>query len=56
MLMLAFGVFLVPSARYPVGQLNLVGYGLYGWTGAVLMIVTYIPAVSLALPHWFGFF
>jgi tripartite ATP-independent transporter DctM subunit len=22
---------------------------------AVLMIVTYIPAVSLALPHWFGF-
>jgi TRAP-type C4-dicarboxylate transport system permease large subunit len=22
----------------------------------VLMIVTYIPAVSLALPHWFGFF
>ena len=39
MLMLAFGVFLVPSARYPVGQLNLDGYGLYGWTGAVLMVV-----------------
>ena len=38
MLMLAFGVFLVPSARYPVGQLNVDGYGLYGWTGAVLMV------------------
>lgn len=38
MLMLAFGVFLVPSARYPVGQLNLDGYGYYGWTGGALMI------------------
>jgi glycoside/pentoside/hexuronide:cation symporter, GPH family len=37
MLMLAFGVFLVPSARYPVGQLNLDGYGYYGWAGAALM-------------------
>ena len=34
MLTLAFGVFLVPSERYPVGQLNLDGYQLYGWTGA----------------------
>ena len=38
MLMLAFGVFLVPSERYPVGQLNLDGYGYYGWTGGALMI------------------
>ena len=38
MLMLAFGVFLVPSARYPVGQLNLDGYGYYGWAGAALMV------------------
>jgi glycoside/pentoside/hexuronide:cation symporter, GPH family len=38
MLMLAFGVFLVPSARYPIGQLNVDGYGRYGWAGAVLMI------------------
>ena len=37
MLMLAFGVFLVPSPRYPVGLLNLDGYGYYGWTGGVLM-------------------
>ncbi|MFM5917301.1 MAG: MFS transporter [Novosphingobium sp.] len=39
MLMLAFGVFLVPSARYPIGQLNLDGYGRYGWAGAVLMVI-----------------
>ena len=38
MLILAFGVFLVPSARYPVGQLNIDGYGLYGWAGAGLMV------------------
>ncbi len=39
MLTLAFGVFLVPSEAYPVGQLNLDGYQLYGWAGAALMIV-----------------
>lgn len=39
MLTLAFGVFLVPSPRYPVGQLNIDGYNLYGWTGAVLLVV-----------------
>ena len=44
MLILAFGVFLVPSARYPVGQLNLDGYQLYGWTGAVLMVVAALIA------------
>ncbi len=47
MLMLAFGVFLVPSARYPVGQLNIDGYGYYGWTGAGLMIVAaFVAALS----------
>lgn len=44
MLMLAFGVFLVPSARYPVGQLNLDGYGYYGWTGAGLMVFAALVA------------
>jgi glycoside/pentoside/hexuronide:cation symporter, GPH family len=39
MLMLAFGVFLVPSQRYPIGQLNVDGYGRYGWVGAGLMVV-----------------
>ena len=47
MLTLAFGVFLVPSARYPVGQLNIDGYELYGWTGAFLMIIaTSIAALT----------
>ena len=44
MLMLAFTVFLVPSARYPVGQLNIDGYAYYGWTGAVLMVVAALIA------------
>lgn len=39
MLTLAFAVFLVPSAEYPVGQLNKDGYQLYGWVGAVMMIM-----------------
>ena len=39
MLTLAFGVFLVPGPGYPVGQLNVHGYELYGWTGAFLMIL-----------------
>ena len=47
MLTLAFGVFLVPSERYPVGQLNIDGYELYGWTGAALMLVaTTVAAVT----------
>jgi glycoside/pentoside/hexuronide:cation symporter, GPH family len=44
MLVLAFGVFLVPSPRYPVGQLNLDGYGYYGWTGGALMAVAALIA------------
>ncbi len=39
MLLLAFAVFLVPSERYPVGQLNIDGYQQYGITGAALMLV-----------------
>jgi glycoside/pentoside/hexuronide:cation symporter, GPH family len=47
MLMLAFGVFLVPTARYPVGLLNIEGYELYGWAGAALMIAaTLVCALS----------
>jgi glycoside/pentoside/hexuronide:cation symporter, GPH family len=38
MLLLAFAVFLVPSADYPVGQLNKDGYQLYGWVGAAMMV------------------
>lgn len=44
MLMLAFGVFLVPSVRYPVGQLNIDGYGYYGWTGAGVMVIAALVA------------
>lgn len=40
MLTLAFVVFLVPSERYPVGQLNVDGYQLYGWSGAALMVAS----------------
>jgi glycoside/pentoside/hexuronide:cation symporter, GPH family len=39
MLTLAFVVFLVPSEKYPVGQLNIDGYKYYGWTGAALLVV-----------------
>jgi glycoside/pentoside/hexuronide:cation symporter, GPH family len=47
MLTLAFGVFLVPSERYPVGQLNIDGYELYGWTGAALLVAaTSIAALT----------
>jgi glycoside/pentoside/hexuronide:cation symporter, GPH family len=49
MLTLAFGVFLVPSARYPIGQLNIDGYELYGWTGALLMIIA--TSVSALTTH-----
>ncbi len=49
MLTLAFGVFLVPSARYPVGQLNVDGYKLYGWAGAFLMVIA--TSVSALTTH-----
>jgi glycoside/pentoside/hexuronide:cation symporter, GPH family len=37
MLFLAYGVFLVPTAEYPVGQLNPDGYWNFGVFGAILM-------------------
>ncbi|MFM5885560.1 MAG: MFS transporter [Novosphingobium sp.] len=47
MLILAFGVFLVPSPRYSSGLLNIDGYKLYGWAGAAMMVVaTLICALS----------
>jgi GPH family glycoside/pentoside/hexuronide:cation symporter len=47
MLILAFAVFLVPSERYPVGQLNIDGYQYYGWAGAALLVIaTFISAIS----------
>jgi GPH family glycoside/pentoside/hexuronide:cation symporter len=38
MLLLTFGVFLAPSAKYPVGQLNPDGYRTYAVIAAALMI------------------
>lgn len=49
MLTLAFAVFLVPEPGYPVGQLNVHGYQLYGWTGAFLMILA--GSVSAITTH-----
>lgn len=42
MLILAFGVFLVPTPGYPVGLLNLEGYHGYALTGAGLIIAATI--------------
>lgn len=39
MLMLAFGVFLVPETGYPVGLLNVRGYNLFGISGAILIVI-----------------
>ncbi|MFC0588884.1 MFS transporter [Novosphingobium aquiterrae] len=39
MLILAFGVFLVPGPGYPSGLLNIEGYNRYGWAGAAMMVV-----------------
>jgi glycoside/pentoside/hexuronide:cation symporter, GPH family len=44
LLFLAYDVFLVPSAEYPVGQLNPDGYWNYGLCGAVLMVVSVLLA------------
>ena len=46
---LAYLVFLVPSARYPVGQLNPVGYSQYGAVSAAVMFVVIL--VSAAGTH-----
>ncbi len=39
MMTLAFGVLLVPTPEYPVGIRNVRGYELYGWIGALFIIV-----------------
>jgi glycoside/pentoside/hexuronide:cation symporter, GPH family len=44
LLFLAYDVFLVPSAEYPVGQLNPDGYWNYGLCGALLMVVSVLLA------------
>ncbi len=46
-----FWVFLQPSEKYPVGQLNRDGYALYGYVGAVLMTLSIL--VSAAGTHRF---
>jgi GPH family glycoside/pentoside/hexuronide:cation symporter len=49
MFLLAFAVFLAPTAAYPVGQLNPAGYGTYAMVAAVGMIVAIL--VSAAGTH-----
>jgi glycoside/pentoside/hexuronide:cation symporter, GPH family len=44
MLFLAYGVFLVPTAEQPVGQLNRAGYQTYALAGAIMMAVTVLIA------------
>lgn len=39
MLLLTFGVFLAPTAQYPVGQLNPQGYRDYAVVAAIVMVV-----------------
>lgn len=39
MLLLTFGVFLAPTAQYPVGQLNPQGYHHYAIVAAIVMVV-----------------
>lgn len=46
-----FWVFLQPSEKYPIGQLNRDGYALYGYVGAVLMTLSIL--VSAAGTHRF---
>jgi glycoside/pentoside/hexuronide:cation symporter, GPH family len=44
---IAFTLLLVPSAKYPVGQLNVDGYQIYGWIGAGMMITaTVVSALT----------
>ncbi|MEK6636912.1 MAG: MFS transporter [Pseudomonadota bacterium] len=44
MLLLAYGVFLVPTAEQPVGQLNRAGYEVYALAGAAMMAVSVLIA------------
>jgi Na+/melibiose symporter-like transporter len=49
MTFLAYAVFLRPSARFPVGQLNPVGYAHYGTVSAVVMLAAIL--ISAAGTH-----
>lgn len=49
MLLLTFGVFLAPSAEYPVGQLNPDGYATYSIVAAAIMVLAIL--VSAAGTH-----
>ncbi|QUD90064.1 MFS transporter [Phenylobacterium montanum] len=49
MVFLAYAVFLRPTAKYPVGQLNPDGYLRYGMTAAVLMLAAIL--ISAAGTH-----
>ena len=49
MVFLAYAVFLRPSARYPVGQLNPDGYAHYGAVAAIIMFATIL--ISAAGTH-----
>jgi len=49
MMLLAYGVFLRPTARYPVGQLNPEGYSHYGLAAAVVMFLVIL--ISAAGTH-----
>jgi len=54
MAVLAFQVFLQPSAAFPVGVLNAAGYHAYGWTAAVVMacaIVLSAAGTHSYIPH-----
>lgn len=44
MLLLTFGVFLAPTAQYPVGQLNPQGYRAYAVVAAVLMVAAILAS------------
>lgn len=46
-----FWVFLQPSEKYPIGQLNRDGYALYGYVGAIFMTLSIL--VSAAGTHRF---
>ena len=46
---LAYGVFLRPTAKYPVGQLNPVGYSHYGTAAAIIMTLAIL--ISAAGTH-----
>jgi len=44
MLLLTFGVFLAPTAQYPVGQLNPQGYRTYAIVASIVMVVAILAS------------